>query len=378
MKKVAIFGSTGSIGKSTLRVIDHLSESFQVTALVAHSNSKRLEEQIRLYKPEIAAIYDEQKAIELGKIFPTLTILSGEKGINEIASHPSVDIVVMAIVGLAALSPTIEAIKAKKRIGLANKEVLVAGGEYITQLALSQGVSIVPIDSEHSAIFQCLQDKQTQELRRIILTASGGPFLSRSVEELSDITVEQALAHPTWKMGPKVTIDSSTLMNKALEMIEARWLFDLVPEKIDVVIHPQSIVHSMVEFIDGSILAQLNEPEMTNPIQYALTFPVRKPSMHPPFDWTRPRSLEFYPPNYQKFPSLVLAQESLRLQQSYACYLNAANEVLVERFLKKEISWLKIVDHLKKLLDSHQAISLDSLQAVLSVDSKARRDALVV
>lgn len=378
MKKVAIFGSTGSIGKSTLRVIEHLPESFQVSALVAHSNSQLLEEQIRRFKPEIVAIYEEKKASHLRELFPKLPILSGSQGINEIASHPSVDIVVMAIVGMGALSPTIEAIKAKKRIGLANKEVLVAGGEFITQLALAQGVSIIPIDSEHSAIFQCLQDKQPQALRRVILTASGGPFLNRSVEDLSNISVEQALAHPTWKMGPKVTIDSSTLMNKALEMIEARWLFDLPPEKIDVVIHPQSIIHSMVEFIDGSILAQLNEPDMTNPIQYALTFPVREPGMHPPFDWTRPRTFEFYPPNTQKFPSLLLAQESLKLQQSYACYLNAANEVLVERFLKKEIPWLKIVDHLKKLLDAHHAIPLDSLGAVLSVDSRARLEALVV
>lgn len=377
MKKIAVLGSTGSIGKSTLRVAQHLSDNLSVTALAAHSNSKLLAEQIHIFQPQIACIYEEEKAAELRSLFPHVRIVCGDEGLEEIVQHASVDYVVMAIVGMRALKPTIQAIEAGKTIGLASKEVLVSAGEYISALAKKKGVSLIPIDSEHSALFQCLEGRNRDEIRRVILTASGGPFRKHTKEELARVTVEEALAHPTWDMGAKVTIDCSTLINKGLEMIEARWLFDLPPEKIEVVIHPQSIIHSFVEFIDGSILAQISEPNMIYPIQYALTYPERKRGMFPPFDFVKNNHLTFFSPDTDRFPALKLAQDSMKTGESSLAYLNAANEVLVERFLKKEISWSAISSLLEKLLIRHQRLPMNSLQAILSVDTQARKEAKI-
>ncbi len=377
MKKIAILGSTGSIGTSTAKVVQHLPEAFQVVALAAHSNIELLAEQIRLFKPEIVAVYDVEKGAELKKVFPNQKIVTGEKGLEEAATHHSVEFVVMAIVGSQALKPTLSAIEAGKQIGLANKEVLVAAGELITRLSKAKGVPLIPIDSEHSALFQCLEGRKLEDVGRLILTASGGPFRGYTLEQLKAVTVEKALAHPTWNMGPKVTIDSSTLMNKGLEMIEARWLFNVPPAKIDVVVHPQSIVHSFVEMIDGSMLAQLSEPDMIYPIQYALTYPERARGMFPPFDFVKNGKLEFFAPEHQKFPALGLVQQALHEGGSAPCYLNAANEVLVARFLKSEISWLEIVQKLEKLLERHQTENPDSIESVFDVDKRARSEALI-
>jgi len=375
MKKIALLGSTGSIGTSTLRIVQHLPHSFQITALAAHSNHRLLAEQIACFNPQIACIYCPEYAPALKARFPHVHIVTGDEGLAEIVAHSSVDYVVMAIVGMRALKPTIEAIKAGKTIGLASKEVLVSAGEYISHLAKQKGVTLLPIDSEHSAIFQCLERRKHEEIRRVILTASGGPFRKHSREQLDSVTVEEALAHPTWNMGPKVTIDSSTLANKGLEMIEARWFFDLPPEKIEVVIHPQSIIHSFVEFVDGSMIAQISEPNMIYPIQYALTYPERQIGMFPPFDFLKNSQLTFFPPDLDRFPALRLAQESLKCGKSLPAFYNGANEVLVERFLNKEISWNSIAGLLEKLLSRHQAIAAESLEAILSIDQLAREEA---
>ncbi|NGX53820.1 MAG: 1-deoxy-D-xylulose 5-phosphate reductoisomerase [Chlamydiae bacterium] len=377
-KKIAVLGSTGSIGTSTLKVAEHLRDKIQVTALAAHSNIDLLEEQIALFKPEIVAVFDEAKALELKKRSLPVKIVAGESGLDEIVSSDNVDFVVMGIVGMAALKPTIKAIECKKEIGLANKEVLVAAGELITRLARKNGVTLIPIDSEHSAIFQCLHGRDPSEVRRIILTASGGPFREYNQEQLASVTVEEALNHPTWKMGSKVTIDSSTLMNKGLEMIEASWLFNVPPEKIEVVIHPQSIIHSMVEWIDGSILAQLSEPNMIFPIQYALTYPGREEGSFPPFDFQKRSRLDFFAPDREKFPALDFSYEALRRGDSLPCYLNAANEILVDRFLQKEISWQGIANRLKKLINHHSSVPADSIESVLAIDDVAREEAKLV
>ena len=378
MKKLAIFGSTGSVGSSTLRIVQHLPDCFSVSVLVANSNIDRLAEQIQTFNPELVVVFDKQKAGVLKQQFPFQKIVSGEQGLEDAATHSSVDFVVMAIVGTRALKPTLKALEAGKPVGLASKEVLVAAGELVRALSLTRGVPLLPLDSEHSALFQCLENKKLADVRRLILTASGGPFRCRTLEQLARVTVDEALAHPTWNMGSKVTIDSSNLMNKGLEIIEARWLFDIPPEKIDIIVHPQSIIHSFVEFIDGSILAQLSEPDMIYPIQYALSYPDRKEGMFPSFDFAKNATLEFFSPDYQKFPALTLVYESLKLGGSAPCYMNAANEVLVSRFLNKEISWLAIVQKLEKLLDRHQVIHADKIETVLTIDKEARREALLI
>lgn len=378
MKRIALLGSTGSIGTSTLRIVKNFPESFSVSTLAAHSNIDILAEQIETFKPELVALFDAKKAAELQERFPHQKIVSGEEGLIEAATHSSVDFVVMAIVGTAALMPTVSALEAGKPVGLASKEVMVAAGELVSTIAREKGVSILPIDSEHSALFQCLEGRKLCDVRRLILTASGGPFRAHTHDQLAKISVDEALNHPTWSMGPKVTIDSSTLINKGLEKIEARWLFDIPPEKIEVVIHPQSIVHSFVEFIDGSMLAQMSEPDMIYPIQYALTYPERKKGMFPSFDFVKNGKLEFFSPDHQKFPALSLIHESLRMGGSAPCYLNGANEVLVARFLKREISWLGIVDKLEKLLGRHRVVQPGSIEAVLTVDAEARNEALSI
>lgn len=372
MKSIAVLGSTGSIGKSTLAVARHLADSVKVSALAAHSNIELLKEQIKEFHPKVVAVFDKEKAKELKKMSLGVQVLEGAEGIEEVSCHPSVDFVIVAMLGISALGPTLRAIEQGKGIGIANKEILVSAGKLLTTLAKRHHVPLIPIDSEHSAIFQCLLGKKSHEVKRIILTASGGPFRSYSREQLSKVTLDEALLHPTWKMGPKITIDSSTLMNKGLEMIEAHYLFEFPPEQIEVVIHPQSIIHSMVEFIDGSVFAEMSEPSMTYPIQYALTFPHRKPGMFPSFDFIKNARLEFYPPDFKKFPCLQLAYEALKQGHSMPGFLNSANQVLVERCLKKEISWQGIPQKLELLLTQHQTVPIESMETVFSVDRLAK------
>lgn len=377
-KKIAILGSTGSIGTSTLQVIDHLGEDYQVSSLVAHSNIDLLEAQVKKYKPATVAVYDLIAAQKLEKRLPGHKILKGPEGIIEAAAGGEADIVVSAIAGTLGLAPTIAAIEAGKTIALANKEALVSGGKYVVELAKSKGVSLIPVDSEHSALFQCLQGNRQQDIRRLILTASGGPFRSHSLEQLRTITPEQALKHPNWSMGPKVTIDSSTLMNKGLELIEAYWLFQVPLEQIEVVIHPQSVIHSMVEYTDGSMLAQMSEPSMLVPIQYALTYPARREGILKPFDFIRYQKLEFSYPDFSKFRALALAIDAIKKGQSYSCFMNAANEVLVGRFLKGEFGWLQIAEKLETLMDRHDPQPLHSLEQILTVDNMARAQAALI
>lgn len=377
-KSIALLGSTGSVGQSTLQVVRHLSSEISVKGLAAYSDIDLLQKQIDEFQPEKVAVFVEEKARELKKRVPHVKVLSGPLGIEEVAASSGHDFVVVAMSGMQALIPTLSAIENGKGIGLANKEILVSAGDLLVKKAKEKNVPFLPIDSEHSALFQCLENHDISTVHRLILTASGGPFRSFSLEQLSSISVEDALAHPTWRMGPKITIDSSTLMNKGLEVIEAHFLFGIPENQIEVIIHPQSIIHSMVEYIDGSILAEMSEPSMIYPIQYALTYPTRKPSSLPHFDFTKHNKLEFYSPDLKKFRSLHLAYQALKTGGSLLGFLNAANEVLVERFLKKEISWLGIMEKLEKLMSLHQVIPSDSVEAVLSVDEEAREKAMQI
>ncbi len=375
MKTIAILGSTGSIGTNTLKVAAHLGDEIRVAALAAGENIDLLEKQARQFSPKMVAVYNKDKALELQKRLPRTEVVGGAEGLAAAASHPDVDFVVSAISGAIGLNPTIAAIKAGKDIGLANKEVLVAGGELVMALVEKHGVRLIPIDSEHSALFQCLAGESLQDVGRLVLTASGGPFRTFSIEQLAKATVEQALKHPKWSMGAKITIDSSTLMNKGLEVIEARWLFDIPADKIDVVVHPQSLIHSLVEFVDGSMKAQISEPTMLAPIQYALTCPGRRPGLLAPFDFIANGMLEFYLPDSKKFPCLELAYQAIRAGGSLPCCLNAANEVLVDRFLKKQIRWIEIGKKLETLLGRHSPVSIGSLDELMDVDRAAREEA---
>ncbi|CUI15920.1 1-deoxy-D-xylulose 5-phosphate reductoisomerase [Candidatus Protochlamydia naegleriophila] len=375
MKRIAILGSTGSIGQNALKVARHLGSDIQVVAIAARENIDLLEEQARDFAPRLIAVYNADKALELQRRLPGQTILSGMEGLLAVASHPEADMVISAMAGTVGLQPTIEAIRAGKDVGLANKEALVSGGALIMQLVAEKGVKLLPIDSEHSAIFQCLKNEPARSVRRIILTSSGGPFRTWTDQQLENVTIEQALNHPTWKMGPKVTIDSSTLMNKGLEVIEAYWLFGVDLDQIDVVVHPQSIIHSLVEFSDYSMLAQMGEPSMIVPIQYAMTYPDRQPGLLKPFDFVKNSKLEFSVPNKHTFRCLALAYEALRQGGSLPCYMNAANEVLVERFLKGEISWKEIGIQLEVLMNRHAVVAIDSLDIILAVDALAREEA---
>ena len=378
MKKIALLGSTGSIGESTLKVARHLKEKIKVSALAAHSNIDLLEQQAKEFHPEMVAVFDEKKAAELKKRLPHLPVEAGIEGLKAVASYSGANFVVSAISGTAGLLPTIAALEAGKPVGLANKEALVAGGALVMALAKQKEVPIIPIDSEHSALFQCLNGESKKSVHRLILTASGGPFRNFSSEQLQEITPQQALKHPTWAMGPKVTIDCSTLMNKGLEVIEAHWLFDIPVEKISVVIHPQSIIHSMVEFVDNSLLAQMGETSMIVPIQYAITYPERLPGLLKPFDFTKYNTLQFLTPDTDKFRCLQLAFDAIKAGGSAACYMNAANEVLVHGFLEKKIPWTDISKKLEALIDSHALIPIKSIDDVIAVDTEARRQAASV
>jgi len=376
MKKISIIGSTGSIGVNTLNVARHL--GYPVKALAAHSNIDLLEQQAKEFQPELIAVFDKSKAMELRKRLNGIEIVAGMDGLLAVSSLPSADMVISSMTGTLGLVPTLAAIQSGKDVGLANKEALVSGGALVMELVRQTGVRLIPIDSEHSAIFQCLQGQKHEAIDRLILTASGGPFKSYSMDQLKTVTVEQALQHPTWKMGPKVTIDCSTLMNKGLEVIEAYWLFSIPITKIDVVIHPQSIVHSMVEFIDQSSLAQLGVTDMRIPIQYALTYPDRQPGMLQRFDWTKHQQLQFYPPDREKFRCLDLAYQSIRAGESLPGYMNAANEILVSRYLKKEIGWTDIGYKLEDLMQKHELSKIQTIQDVLAIDTLARHEASLI
>lgn len=377
-KKIAILGSTGSIGTSTLKVIRHLGEDFRAVALAAYSNIEVLEAQIKEFHPKIVAVFDEKAAQELKKRVPSQEVVSGLEGLKAVAAFSEANYVVSAMTGTLGLVPTMEAINAGKDIGLANKEVLVSSGSLFMKKVKEKGIQLLPIDSEHSALFQCLVGNSKESINRLILTASGGPFRNVPHEALENATVDQALAHPNWKMGPKVTIDSSTLMNKGLEVIEAHWLFGVPVEKIEVVIHPQSIIHSMIEYVDGAIMAQMGEPEMIVPIQYALTYPERKQGLLKPFDFIRHGKLEFSFPDFNRFRCLRLAFDALKRGGSLSCYMNAANEILVQRFISKKITWPEIGQKLETLMERHQVYSMPTLEAVLEVDQSARKDAALI
>jgi len=374
-KRIAILGSTGSIGQSTLEVARHLRDHIDVVAIAAHSNIDLLENQAREFQPEIIAVGDKDQALELKRRLPEFTIVGGNEGIIAAATHDTADIVVSAIVGAAGLAPTISAIDSGKDIALANKEVLVAAGSLVTEMARRKGVKLLPVDSEHSAIFQCLHGEGNNAISRLILTSSGGPFRGYSTDKLKSVTLKDALKHPTWKMGAKITVDSSTLMNKGLEVIEAHWLFDVPISNIEVVVHPQSIVHSMVEFVDRSILAQMSNPDMMLPIQYALMFPNRLDGILEPLDFKKTYSLEFSPPDMKTFTCLRLAYEAINYGGSLPCYMNAANEVLVSRFLNKEIPWHAISSNLEKLMSKHIIEHELSLEKITAIDTMAREEA---
>jgi len=376
-KRIAVLGSTGSIGTSTLKIARHLREDLEIVAIGAKSNIELLEAQAKEFSPKLVAVFDSDKARILQKKIPHIPVVAGMDGLKAVASFSGADYAMLAMNGSAGLIPAIAAIEARKQIGLANKEVLVCAGELFSSLIRKHKIDLVPVDSEHCALFQCLRGEKSSAVRRLILTASGGPFRGKSLAELEKVTVEDALAHPNYRMGAKVTIDSSTLFNKGLEMIEARWLYDIDPGRIEAVIHPQQQIHSCVEFIDGSILAQMSEPDMLLPIQYALTYPERKQGILPPYDFLKNGTLTFFPPDKEKFRCLQLAVDSLKAGKSYTCYLNAANEVLVDRFLKREISWTSIGIKLEKLISSHQAENLLTLEAILSVDQSAREQARI-
>lgn len=375
MKRIAILGSTGSIGKSTLHVARHLGNSVRVTALAAKSNIDLLEKQAEEFTPDFIAVYDKDKALELQRRLPHIPILAGMEGLKAVAQHANADLIISAMTGTLGLVPTIAAINAGKDVGLANKEALVSGGALVMSLVKEKGVRLIPIDSEHSAIFQCLNGENVATVRRLILTSSGGPFRNHTSEQLNDISVDQALRHPTWSMGPKVTIDSSTLMNKGLEVIEAHWLFNMPLDQIDVIIHPQSIIHSMVEFVDNSIMAQMGEPNMITPIQYAITYPDRLEGSLKKFDFTKSETLQFFTPDMDKFRCLALAYQAILAGGTFPCYLNAANEILVNRFLDRKISWKEIGNKLEQLMSRHSVTSINSLDDVIAVDTQAREEA---
>jgi len=359
-----------------LNVVRHLGPSkFKLLGLVAHSNIDLLYEQAQEFDPEIVGVFIESKAQELQKRLPHIRVVGGLEGLLEVASHAQSDLVFNSIVGTHGLEPMMAAIEAGKDIALANKEVLVSAGEIIMKAAKKNGCKILPVDSEHSAIFQCLQNQPKKNVHRLILTASGGPFLEHSLEQLKLATLKDALNHPTWTMGAKVTVDSSTLMNKGFEVIEARWLFDIPIKDIEVVIHPQSIIHSMVEFIDNTILAQMGEPEMLTPIQLALTYPEKHPGMLSPFNFTKYNRLDFTSPDVERFNCLKLAYQALEAGDSFPCFLNAVNETLVEKFLKNQISWYDISQKLQRLMDAHRQEKVNTIEEVLQVDLQARREA---
>jgi 1-deoxy-D-xylulose-5-phosphate reductoisomerase len=374
LKNIAILGSTGSIGTQTLEVIQEHLDQFCVEVLTAHSNSTLLIQQALKFNPNAVVISDESKYAEVkeGLASTDIKVYAGKQALEQIVEMDSIDIVLTALVGAAGLPPTVKAILAKKNIALANKETLVVAGEIITQLAKENGVNIYPVDSEHSAIFQCLAGEWHNPIEKIILTASGGPFRQKPAEELAEVTKAQALKHPNWTMGAKITIDSATLMNKGLEVIEAKWLFNLKPSQIDVVVHPQSIIHSLVQFEDGSMKAQLGLPDMKLPILYAMAYPQRVKTDWPRFNFMDYPQFTFEKPRIEVFRCLGLAFEALEQGGNAPCILNAANEIAVARFLNDEIKFLQIAETVEKTLQQASFIAKPSLEELIASDTEAR------
>ncbi len=374
-RKLAILGSTGSIGTQTLRVVEEHKDMFEVRVLTANNNVELLIEQAKTFNPDAVVIANEDKYEQLRDALAAtdVKVYAGPSAICDVVTLPSVDIVVSSLVGFAGLLPTIEAIKAKKKIALANKETLVVAGELITKLAIENNVPILPVDSEHSAIFQCLVGEGDNPIDKILLTASGGPFRTFTKNELTHVTAAQALKHPTWNMGSKITIDSATLMNKGFEMIEAKWLFGVDANKIEVIIHPQSIIHSAVQFEDGAVKAQMGVPDMRLPIQYALTYPDRKPLTGERMDLFQLGQLTFEKPDLDKFPCLSLAYEAARRKGNVACIMNAANEVVNLAFRKGDISYPKLCDIIAQTMAQVSYVETPSLDVYLQTDKEARQ-----
>lgn len=378
MKNLAILGSTGSIGRSTLKVVECFPDRFRVLGLSAGANLDLLAEQIARFRPQVVSVKEDASREALRRRLtesglPVPELLSGPSGMLAVATGPEVDLLVSATVGVAGLPATYEAVRLGKRVALANKEVLVAAGELVTAAAARSGVEILPVDSEHNALHQCLRSGRREEVRRLILTASGGPFRETPAAEMEHVTAEQALRHPTWRMGDRITIDSATLMNKGFEVIEARWLFDFRPDQVEVLIHPQSIVHSLVEFVDGSMLAQLSQTDMRIPIQYALTYPERVASNHHYLEPEALRKLEFDRPDRGRFRCLDLAYRALQAGGTAACALNAADEVAVEAFLAGRIPFLAIPRVIEETLETAPARPARTLDDILECDREARR-----
>jgi 1-deoxy-D-xylulose-5-phosphate reductoisomerase len=376
VKTVTVLGATGSVGRRTLELIAQFPDDFRVGGLAARgSNLPALSEQIRLHRPEAVALLDRAAVDTLARRLPAPRpeLLAGPEGLVALASSVKADIVLSALVGGAGLLPTLAAIRAGRTVALANKETLVMAGALMTAAAREHGVRLLPVDSEHSAIFQCLAGANPGEVKRLILTASGGPFARFSREALAEVTVAQALQHPTWRMGAKITVDSATLMNKGLEVVEAHWLFQMPLERVDVVVHPQSIIHSMVEFVDGSVLAQLGMPDMGIPILYALSFPRRLPCPAPTLDFVKVGALTFDAPDLDRFPCLRLAREAGMAGGAAPVVLNAANEVAVAAFLEGRCRFMEIPRLIGEALDVHAAARVDDLEGCLAVDGAVRR-----
>ena len=379
MKKVFILGSTGSIGVNCLNVISRFKDDFEVAGLTVNSNAELLLEQINRFKPGVVVIRDENAAKKISKKIPNgCKLFVGEDGLIKASIEAEYDIFMGAMVGFAGLAPTIEAVKRGKRIALANKETLVVAGELVTDLCRENNSEIIPVDSEHSAIYQCLIGENLNEVEKLILTASGGPFLNKDKSFFEKATVDEALNHPNWKMGSKITIDSATMMNKGLEVIEAHWLFGLPVDKIEVVIHPQSIIHSMVQFVDGSIKAQLCVPDMKLPIQYALTFPERLQNDFERTNLPEIGTMTFFKPDFSKFECLKLAFDALSEGGAAPCILNAANEVAVEKFLNKEIKFSHIPLLINKALDKVENIFSPDLGTIFECDKRTREYVLTL
>jgi 1-deoxy-D-xylulose-5-phosphate reductoisomerase len=376
LKRIAILGSTGSIGRSSLKVIEQFPDRFQVVALAAGRNIDLLAEQIHRFQPQLAAVFDQQLAKDLLSRLGTSTrveVLAGPEGYHSVASYGDADMVLSAMVGAAGLIPTLSAIRAGKDVALANKETLVMAGALVMEEVRHHRVTLLPVDSEHNAIFQAMEGHRREDLKRILLTASGGPFMNMSAEELESVTPAQALAHPNWDMGPKITIDSATLMNKGLEVIEAKWLFDVPVEKIDVHIHPQSIVHSMVEYVDGSVIAQMGIPDMRTPIAYALAYPERLQLDFPSLDLFALQTLTFFEPDFNRFPCLGLAFAACKAGGAVPAILNAANEVAVQAFLDNRIPFKRIAELVDQTMQEYKQVSAAELETILEADGWARQ-----
>jgi len=375
LKKISILGSTGSIGRNTLEIVSRFPDRFKVIGLAAKNNIQLLETQINACRPEVVAVFDESAGKALKKKNLPVDVLTGDKGLTEVASLGHVDMVVSAIVGSAGLMPTFAALSARKDVALASKECLVMAGSIIMAEASRKGVKVIPVDSEHSAIFQCLDGRSQNEVQKIILTASGGPFLRKSLSELKSVTPEAALKHPKWIMGKKISIDSATLMNKGLEVIEAHWLFGLPAEKIEVLLHPQSIIHSMVEFIDGSVMAQMSVPDMKGPICYALSYPDRYEDVLPALDLSEIHELVFERPDPEKYPFLSLSYDALRCGGTMPCVMNSANEVAVNSFLNGEISFTSIFQVVSDVMSVHDVLKAESLEEIMDASRWAEEEA---